>query len=187
MKAPFFRKASTEAAAFSLAMRPPWTRYPSDFPFVSARERSGGSLRGDPSHFLMRLVGLALWRALPPTARIIYPSVKKNLWSRSHRRVTEIMWRTLLREGRFQDRKAWSLRFKTLDLFLPSYHKLRRPQQRPFGLGIREGADRFPRRLRIAHGASRRRFERSVALQNLHDLRMGHAIESPVAQNGFRS
>src|ERR1022692_1986201 len=74
---------------------------------------------------------------------------------------------------------------KALDLLLPCHHKLRRPQQSPLDLGIREGADCFPRGIRIARGTSRRRFQRSIALQNFHDLRVGDAVESAVVQNGF--
>src|SRR5580658_6031113 len=70
-------------------------------------------------------------------------------------------------------------------LLVASHHKLRCPQECPLNLRIREGADCLPCRLRIPCGSGSRRFERSIALQYVHDLAMGHAIKGPVAQNRF--
>src|ERR1700685_3010033 len=64
-------------------------------------------------------------------------------------------------------------------LLFPRHHKLGRPQQSPLDLGVREGANRFLRRLRIACCPGARRFQRSVAPQYFHNLRVSHAIKSP--------
>src|SRR5258708_21910571 len=70
-------------------------------------------------------------------------------------------------------------------LFFPRHHKLRSPEEGPLNLRVWKGAYRFLRGLRISCGTSVGRFQRSIAPQNFHDLRVGHAIESAIAQDGF--
>src|SRR5216684_8102417 len=70
-------------------------------------------------------------------------------------------------------------------LFLSSHHKLGSPQQCPLDLRVGEGTDCLPRRLGIACRSGVSRFQRSVPMKNIENVRVRHAVERALAQNGF--
>src|SRR6185437_8043467 len=70
-------------------------------------------------------------------------------------------------------------------LFFASYDKFLRPEQCTLDFGVWEGADGFPRQLRILGSTGMRRFQRTVFVQNAQDFLVRDMVEAPIVENGF--
>src|SRR6185312_4359531 len=68
-------------------------------------------------------------------------------------------------------------------LLLALDDELRHPEQGALDLRVRECADRFARSLRVLSGFRVRGLYRAIALQHLHDLLIGHALERSLLQH----
>src|SRR5947209_5462036 len=83
------------------------------------------------------------------------------------------------------DKEASAQPGRVRALLLSSHHKLGSPQQCPLDLRVGEGTDYLPRRLGIACRSGVSRFQRSVPMKNIENVRVRHAVERALAQNGF--
>src|SRR5262249_45404602 len=69
-------------------------------------------------------------------------------------------------------------------LFLSGHHKLRSPEQGALDVRIRESADGLEGGFRVLRSPLRGGIERTIAGENVEDLRMGHSVEGALLDHG---